>query len=122
MSASAPPSAPIKSPIDTAREIAGHTSQLVRLELELKLLELRRKATELGISAGLGLVAVLLVPLIILFLLAAAAAGLATTMPVWGAILIVAGLLILVAAGLAGAAVVIAKSALKKKEVGGAGA
>lgn len=112
MAASAPRQAG-KNPIDAARVAAGHAAQLVRLELELKALELRRKAAEVGVGAALGLTAVLLAPLLVVFLLAAAAAALATVVQVWLAILIVAGVLFLLVAGLAGTAALLIRAALK---------
>ena len=101
MSTTTPP----RNPIEATRGVAAHARRLATLELELKTLVLKRKATELGIGAAFGLMAVLLSPLIVLLLLAVAAAALATTMQVWLAILIVTGILLLVIAGLGGTAV-----------------
>lgn len=90
-------------------------SRLARLELELKTLVLKRRATKIGIGAALGLLAVLLAPLLIVFLLATAAAALATTMQVWLAILIVSGVLLVLVGGLALAAIVLTKAATAKE-------
>ena len=49
-----------RNPIEAAREIAEHAARLARLELELRTVELRGRAARLGIGAGLGLLAVLL--------------------------------------------------------------
>lgn len=99
------------NPVDAGRAIAEHAARLVRLELELKSVELKEKAARLGLAAGLGLLAVLLAPLLVVFLLAAVAAALALVLPVWAAILVVAGLLLLLVGGLAGAAVALARTA-----------
>jgi membrane protein len=81
----------------SAREVAEHASALTRLELELAVLELKRKAAALGIGAGMTVGAVVLGVFAIAFLLAAAAAGLADVLPWWASLLIVAGGLLLVA-------------------------
>jgi len=103
-----------RNPIGAVREIAEHAARLGKLELELKAVELKGKATRLGIGAGLGLLAVLLAPLLVVFLLAAAAAALATVLQVWLAILVVAGILLVLVGGLAGAAAVLTRAAVKK--------
>jgi len=82
----------------TAREVAEHASTLTRLELELAALELKRKATELAVGAGMTVAAGVLSLFALGFLLAAAAAGLATAMPWWAALLVVGGVLVAVAA------------------------
>lgn len=114
MPVSIPTSISARNPIGATRGVAEHTAQLVRLELELRVLELRRKAVALGLASGLGLAALLLAPLLVVFLLAAAAAALSTVVHVWLAILIVSAALLLVIAGLAGAAALLAAKALKK--------
>src|SRR5438270_13183257 len=80
-----------------AKQVAEHASALVRLELELAQLEVKRKVARLGIGIGLGLVAGLLLLFMLAFLLAAGAAALATTMSTWLALLIVAGGLVVLA-------------------------
>src|SRR5882757_10057066 len=105
-----------KNPIDAAREVAEHAIRVARLELELKTIELRGKAMRIGIGAGLGLAAVLLVPLLAVFGLAVIAALLATTMKVWLAILIVTGILLVLILGLAGAAAKILSGARKGRD------
>lgn len=101
------------NPVESARAAVEHAIRLVRLELELRLVDWRRRATAAGIGAGLGVAALLLVPLLVGFLLAAAAAALATTMSVWLAILIVALALGAIVAGLAGSAVVLIRRGLR---------
>ncbi|HEY5014835.1 MAG TPA: pyridoxal-phosphate dependent enzyme, partial [Acidimicrobiia bacterium] len=54
---SIPTSISARNPIGATRGVAEHTAQLVRLELELRVLELRRKAVALGLASGLGLAA-----------------------------------------------------------------
>ena len=82
----------------SAKSVAEHASTLVHLELELAALELKRKATQLGVGIGLFLGAALLVVYAIGFGFAAAAAGIATTLPVWGALLIVMAVIFVLAA------------------------
>jgi len=82
----------------TAKEVAEHASSLVRLELELATLELRRKVTSLGIGIGLAVGAAIFALYAVGFLFATIAAGLATAMSAWLALLIVTiGLLIVTA-------------------------
>ncbi len=101
------------NPIETARSIAEHAARVAKLELELKAVELKGRATRLGLAAGLGLLAVLLIPLLVVFLLATVAAALATVFDVWLAILIVSGVLLLLVAALAGASALLISSAKK---------
>jgi hypothetical protein len=79
---------------------------VVALEVELALLELKRKFAALGLGIGLLVVSAALGLFALGFGLAAVAAGFATFLPTWLALLVVAaGLLVLagalVAAGLA---------------------
>jgi uncharacterized membrane protein YqjE len=85
-----------------AKQLAERASTLIRLELELAGLELKRKVGLLGTGIALGLVAALLLVFAIGFGLASAAAGIATATPWWAALLIVFGGLVLIA-GLLGA-------------------
>lgn len=73
----------------TAKEVAERASSLVRLELELAQLELKRKATTLGIGIGLTVGAAVFGLYALGFLFATIAAGLATAMSTWLALLIV---------------------------------
>ncbi len=110
------PVTPSSNPIEAGRAIAEHAARLAKLELELKTVELRAKATRFGVAAGLGLLAILLAPLLVMFLLAAVAAALASLVPVWAAILIVAGILLSVVAALAAACAVMISGARGDKE------
>jgi uncharacterized membrane protein YqjE len=80
-----------------AKNVAEHASTLVRLEMELAQLELKRKVASLarGIALGLGAAVFLLFGLG--FGIGAAAAGIATQTSAWVALLIVTGGLILLA-------------------------
>src|SRR5918997_2878210 len=79
-----------------AKEVAERASALVRLEMELASLELKRKLGSLGLGIGLTLAAAVFGVFALGFALAAAAAGLATFLPTWAALLIVFGTLLLV--------------------------
>ena len=72
-----------------AKQIAEHASTLAKLEIELASLELKQKATSLGIGVGLAAGAALFAFFMIGFLFATIAAGLATFLPTWLALLIV---------------------------------
>jgi uncharacterized membrane protein YqjE len=80
-----------------AKSVAEHASALVRLEMELAQLELKRKVASLakGIAFGLGAAVLLLFALG--FGIGAAAAGIATQTSTWVALLIVTGGLLLLA-------------------------
>jgi hypothetical protein len=78
--------------------VSERASALVRLELQLAAAELREKISKLGVGIGLLGAAALFAVFAIGFTLATIAAGLATTFPMWLALLIVAaGLFVLVA-------------------------
>jgi hypothetical protein len=77
-----------------AKQVAEHASALLRLELELAGLELKRKVAALGIGIAFGIGALVLLFFMTGFALAAAAAGIATVLPTWAALLIVTGLLL----------------------------
>lgn len=80
-----------------AKQFAERASTLVRLELELATLELKRKFRLLATGIALGALAALLLVFAIGFGLASAAAGIATATPVWLALLIVTlGLVVVV--------------------------
>jgi hypothetical protein len=72
-----------------AKQIAEHASTLAKLEIELASLELKQKATSLGIGVGLAAGAALFAFFMIGFLFATIAAGLATFLATWLALLIV---------------------------------
>jgi hypothetical protein len=83
------------------KQVAEHTSSIVRLELELAALELKRKVVSLGVGIGLGLGAALMLLFMVAFVYAAIGAALALVMPTWAALLVVAGILLLQAVLLA---------------------
>jgi putative superfamily III holin-X len=83
---------------ESAKGVAEHASTLVRLEMELAALELKRKVSALGIGIGLALGAAVLLVFGLGFGLATIAAGIATALPWWASLLIVtAGILVVVA-------------------------
>jgi uncharacterized membrane protein YqjE len=84
-----------------AKSVSEHLSAIARLEIELASIELKRKASALGVGVGLFVGAAVLLLYMVGFALATLAAGLATTVATWLALLIVTGLLLLVAAVLA---------------------
>jgi hypothetical protein len=81
----------------SAKKVADHAKNLVGLELELAGLELKQKASSLGVGAGLAIGAAVLGLYAFGFLLLTAAAGLAEVLPLWLSLLIVALALLLVA-------------------------
>jgi putative superfamily III holin-X len=81
-----------------AKNVAERASSIVRLEMELAALELKKKVSALGIGIGLAVGAGLFLLYMVGFAFASIAAGLATAMPIWAALLIVTGLLLLGAA------------------------
>jgi apolipoprotein N-acyltransferase len=89
-----------------AKMVAERASALVRLELELAALELKRKLIAFGAGIAFALGAAVLLLLAVWFGIAAAAAGIATAMSVWAALLIVTGGLVLLALVLGGLAVI----------------
>jgi putative superfamily III holin-X len=92
------------------KNVAEHASALVRLELELAALELKRKVTKLAMGIAFGLVAGILLLFALGFGIGAAAAGIATATSTWLALLIVTGGLVV----LAGVLGVFALTLLKK--------
>src|SRR6187551_2275332 len=74
---------------DAVHEVTERAKSLVRLEVELALVELRRKGATVGLAVGLVVAAALLAFYAVAFLFATAAAGLATALPVWLSTLIV---------------------------------
>jgi len=82
-------------------QVAEHAKRVVKLEIELAIVEVKRKMATLGVGTGLVVAAAVLGLFGLGFLLAAIAAGLATFMPWWASLLIVTFALFLIAAGLA---------------------
>lgn len=93
-----------------AKEVAEHASTLVRLELELAALELKRKVASLALGIGLVAGAGIFLLFALGFGLAAGAAALALVVSTWAALLIVFGALVLFSLVL----VLIGLSAIKK--------
>ena len=88
-----------------AREIVDRARTVAKLEIELALIEVRRKLVRMAVGAGLGGGAAIVALFALGFLAAGAAAAIATALPVWAALLIVAGVLAAVTAVLAALAV-----------------
>jgi uncharacterized membrane protein YqjE len=80
--------------------VAERASAIVRLELELAALELKRKVVALGFGIGLALGAAIFLVFMLGFAFATVAAALATTVSTWLALLITTGILFLLAAAL----------------------
>jgi len=95
---------------EAAKNVAEHASSMAKLEVELALLELKRKVVALGLGIGLGVGAAIFALFALGFALATVAAAIATTLSTWLALLIVAGGLALLA-GLLG---VLALASIKK--------
>lgn len=72
-----------------AKQVADHASAIARLELELALLEVKRKVISLALGIALGIAAVLFALFMLGFALATVAAALATAVSTWLALLIV---------------------------------
>jgi uncharacterized membrane protein YqjE len=85
-----------------ARQVAEHASSIVRLELELAGLELKKKVAALGLGIALGLGAAVFGLLMVGFLFATIAAVFATFLSTWLALLVVTAIL-LVLSGTLGA-------------------
>lgn len=83
------------------KEVAERASAIVRLELELATLELRRKIVSLGLGIAFAIGAAILLLFMVGFAFAAAAAALALVMPTWAALLVVTGIILLSVALLA---------------------
>ena len=78
-----------------AKVVAERASSIVRLELELAAMELKRKVKALGFGIAFALGAALFLLFMLAFALATVAAALATAMATWAALLIVTGILAL---------------------------
>jgi len=80
------------------KQVAEHASSIVRLELELAALELKRKVASLGVGIGFAIGAAVMLVFMVGFLFATIAAALALVLPTWAALLVVTGILLLTAA------------------------
>jgi Putative Actinobacterial Holin-X, holin superfamily III len=83
-----------------AKSVSEHLSSILRLEIELATMELKRKVVALGLGVGFAIGAAVFLFFVVLLALATIAAALATTMSVWLALLIMAGACVLIAGGL----------------------
>jgi protein-S-isoprenylcysteine O-methyltransferase Ste14 len=79
------------------KEVAERTSAIVRLELELAAMELRRKVFSLGLGIVLALAAAIVLLFVVGFAFLTIAAALATAVSTWLALLITTGILLLFA-------------------------
>ena len=83
--------------VTQAKRVRARMKALVQLNLELAKVEVKQKATVLGIAAGLAVAAAVLVAYAIGFVFAAAAVALDEELALWASLLVVAGALILIA-------------------------
>lgn len=81
-----------------AKIVAERASTIVRLELELAAMEIKRKIVALGVGIGLAIGAAVFLVFMLGFALATVAAALATAMSTWLALLITTGILLALAA------------------------
>ena len=79
------------------KEVAERASAIVRLELELAAMELKRKVFALGLGIAFALVAAVFLLFVLGFAFATIAAALATTVSTWLALLITTGMLLVLA-------------------------
>jgi Putative Actinobacterial Holin-X, holin superfamily III len=93
-----------------AKQVADHATSIARLEVELAVIELKRKVISLALGIGLAVAAAVLAFFMLGFGLATIAAALATVVSTWLALLIVAAGL----AGLAGLLALLAIGRLRK--------
>ena len=77
------------------KQVAERTSSIVRLELELAALELKRKDVSLGLGIAFAIGAAVMLVFMVAFVYAAIGAALTLVMPTWAALLVVAGILLL---------------------------
>jgi hypothetical protein len=77
-----------------AKSVAEHASSLVRLEIQLALLEIKKKVAALGLGIGLLVGAALFGLFLLAFVLATITALIALALPVWAALLIMTGLML----------------------------
>jgi hypothetical protein len=75
------------------KEVAERASSIVRLELELAAMELKRKVIALGLGIAFALGAAVFLVFTLAFAFAAIAAALATAMSTWAALLVTTGIL-----------------------------
>ena len=80
------------------KEVAERASSIVRLELELAAMEVKRKVVALGLGIAFAIAAGIFLFFMLGFAFAAVAAALATAMSTWLALLITTGILLVLAA------------------------
>jgi uncharacterized membrane protein YqjE len=80
------------------KEVAERASAIVRLELELAAIELKRKIVALGVGIALAVGAAILLVFMLGFAFATVAAALATAMSTWLALLVTTGILLVLVA------------------------
>ena len=73
------------------KQVAERASSIVRLELELAAMELKKKVFALGLGIALLLGAAVFMLFMVGFAFATIAAALATAMPTWAALLVTTG-------------------------------
>ena len=83
-----------------AERVAEHAKRFVQLELELAMLEVKRKVAALGLGVGLLVGGAVFVLFGLGFAVAAGGAALAILLPLWLALLVVGGGLLLLAGAL----------------------
>ena len=79
------------------KEVAERASTIVRLELELAAMELKRKVVSLGVGIALALAAAVMLLFVIGFAFATIAAALATAVSTWLALLITTAIVLVFA-------------------------
>jgi hypothetical protein len=89
---------PAEGVASLVHQIGDRSRRIARLEAELAVLELRQKASAVGVGAALLAASCVLALFGLGFLLAAVTSVLAMFLPAWGALLIVGGALVGVAA------------------------
>ena len=77
------------------KEVAERASSIVRLELELAAMEVRRKVVALGFGIAFALAAAVFLLFVVGFAFATVAAALATALATWLALLVTTGILLL---------------------------
>ena len=76
-----------------AKLVAERVSSIVRLELELAALEVKRKIRSLGLGVAFAVGALFMLVFMVAFAYATVAAALTIVMPTWAALLVVTGIL-----------------------------
>jgi hypothetical protein len=77
-----------------AKEVIERARSIARLEVELALLEIKRKVVRIAVGIGLGAGAAVVALFALGFLAAGGAAALALVLPVWASLLVVGGALL----------------------------